>query len=420
MAVKREDKYALAKARRERAVSKAQERQLELMKRADERMAFNQKMGNNVASASNLTSDQQGRLYEATGLDNASNPQEAIKGEIVNTGLSFVQIANALANKAGANDAVARGAGQVLGRMIPYGTGTMDTDKAIDTYSKWGTGNVTKGDVANVALTGAGIKVASTAIKGAVPIARGIKTAGISLPVPVGVGGVPIVRVGGKAIKPATPVREALPLPPVERFMPRGAKPQQVIPGGFAEQAPDLSGMTDNEKAKVLREFLNPETKKVNVNTGEVGNVVGQDELESQLVTLNIRGRLSSRSRKYGKPYDFNADSRAGAIIASREKGTGALSEADKIRIRQEEVNRNITETRRLLEDAKTNYPDEYAAAMDAGGIPAVLDNFEAAHIQTLTSGGRMDWPNIRFIPKEIHKAQGTKPWAGMGQTLVR
>ena len=216
------------------------------------------------------------------------------------------------------------------------------------------------------------------------------------------------------------PIREALPLPPVERFMPRQGAQKQFVSGGFAEQGPDLSGMTDNQKAKVLREFLNPDTKKVNVNTGEVGNVVGQDELESQLVTLNIRGRLSSRSRKYGKPYDFNADSRAGAIISSREKGTGVLSEEDKIRIRQEEVNRNITETRRLLEDAKTNYPDEYDAAMEAGGIPAVLDNFEAAHIQTLTSGGRMDWPNIRFIPKEIHKAQGTKPWAGMGQTLVR
>jgi hypothetical protein len=203
------------------------------------------------------------------------------------------------------------------------------------------------------------------------------------------------------------PIRPALPLP--QRFT------------GEADKVPDLSRKTDNQKIKIIREFLNPDIKKINVNTGAVGSVVGQADLEIQYSNLVLRGRLSKRSRDYGKPYDFNAQSRANTIIANREKEIGKqLSVENKTRIRQQEINRNTTEHRELIEAAAVNFKDEYDEAYNFGGMPEVLRRFEVAHIGTLTSGSRVEWSNVRLVPKTIHSVQGKKPWSSMYTLLVK
>ena len=286
MASKRENKIALAKARRERGIISSQNRILDTIKKEEERMAFNQAMGSNVATAKPLTGAQEGRFYEATGLDNASNPEEAIKGEIINTGLSWVQVANALANKAGGNDIVAQGAGQALGRMIPYGTGTMDTGKAIDTYTKWGTGNVTKGDVANLALSGMGIRTAAKGAKGLIPAARSVKASGIPLPVTVGVGGgAGIIRVGGD--KPAAGAARS-------RFLPSGKEKElnRVAEAraseGFIENkpTPEVVGATRFGGAETSK--LSPEALEERASTA--AEYVSPEELADELSTLENMG----------------------------------------------------------------------------------------------------------------------------------
>jgi len=226
-----------------------------------------------------------------------------------------------------------------------------------------------------------------------------------------------VVNAGANAV---TPMRPASLLPRLKKYETDRTN-QQAIPGRYAEEVPDISGKTDNEKVKTIREFLNPNTKKINVNTGEVGSVVGQADLEIKYSDLVLRGRLSKRSRDYGKPYDFNPQSRANTIIVNREKEIGKqLSVENKTRIKQEEINRNTSQLKELIEAAAVNFKDEYDEAYNLGGIPAVLDRFEVAHIGTLTSGARVEWSNVRLVPKEIHAVQGTKPWANMYTLLVK
>ena len=223
-----------------------------------------------------------------------------------------------------------------------------------------------------------------------------------------------------KAPDAIVPMRGAPLLPRLKKYEANRSN-QQAIPGRYAEEAPDISGKTDNEKIKTIREFLNPDTKKINVNTGEVGSVVGQADLEIKYSDLVLRGRLSKRSRDYGKPYDFNPQTRANTIIVNREKEIGKqLSVENKARIKQEEINRNTTQLKELIEAVAVNFKDEYDEAYNLGGIPAVLDRFEVAHIGTLTSGARVEWSNVRLVPKEIHAVQGTKPWANMYTLLVK
>lgn len=223
-----------------------------------------------------------------------------------------------------------------------------------------------------------------------------------------------------KAARTATmgPVREPRPLPEKPRYI--NDEPVENTSSLPLESGPELTGLTDNQKIDALRIFLNPETKKVNVETGEIGNVIGQRALEEQLFELVLRGRLSRRSRELGKPYDFNADTRAETIIKNREAQTGPLSDENILRIKQEETNRNKREINRILEDAKANFPDEFDAAYAAGGMPEVLRVFQAAHIQPVKRGGRVDWSNIRLIPEEVHKRQkGANPWAAVRQGLI-
>jgi hypothetical protein len=385
MSVKREDKYALAKARRERGVSKSQERQLELLRRADERAAFNEKMGANVATASNLTPDQQGRFYEATGLENASNPQEAIKGEIINTGLSFVQIANALGNIVGADDAVARGAGNVLGRMIPYGTGTTDTNKAIDTYTKWGTGNVTKNDVANLALSNMGVKVAGLGIKGLIPFARSVKVGGIAMPLPIGTDGIGVLKMGGKASTPSVS-RETLYNTEQAALNQKQLDTLSAIDvpatrGGNTGRPTKISGIGKDSKTRTLSYALRAGVEQAK-KAGK--NPTGQQQYAYELGTLiNRTESANKRAKKAGD--------------------TGVLKILDANNELDSVTKKEFT---RLVEDAKKNYPEIWKQQ----GI----EGFDFSHRTSLGTPDTVSnsWSNISLLPRKVNVDQGEAFWS--------
>jgi hypothetical protein len=414
MASKRENKIALAKARRERGIISSQNRILDTIKKEEERMAFNQAMGSNVATAKPLTSAQEGRFYEATGLDNASNPEEAIKGEVLNTGLSFVQVANALANKAGGGDVVARGAGQVLGRMIPYGTGTTDSNKAIDTYTKWGTGNVTKGDVANVALSGMGIRAAGMGVKGLIPAARSVKASGVPIPViGLGVGGgAGIIRVGG-----AKPVA--------------GAARSSLLPSGApryatnAKQEIDRTVKTALQEVEDLQSQLDEAMRSDTVDTNYVSQLMSDmREVRSSIANDVVLNRGGQR------PYGLKRDQEV-ALGLIDERGYPVYNVSDMSR---EEVGMALKKTLQegekrqqlLFKEGKTDKVDPLPDWNDPEYIAYVDDYYNNAvksgnAVRTTGAEGQsVNWASLANDHDTALAAGGSNTYKNLIDTFGR
>ena len=146
-----------------------------------------------------------------------------------------------------------------------------------------------------------------------------------------------------------------------------------------------------------------------------------KQQVEEQLLGLRLHDRLSKRARETGSDFVFSWKDRAAQRVFNKQDRLGRELSLDEItQINKEEQRRNDKEYRRIIEAAKANYPDEYAQAYDSNGVQGVLDMFDLAHIQPLANSGRIEWSNVRLIPRRLHVQQGTQPWKTLGQTLVQ
>lgn len=194
------------------------------------------------ATAKPLTKDQEGVFYESSLGGPFINK---FKDAGVNFGLAYGQVANEVANKAtqglyavtggdpqnAPKDFTAKGLGGILGKLIPGVTGNYQGNavggrpSAEDVISKWLTGGVTKGDVAQV-FTGPTLGIGGKIISN-------VATKGLPIPV-VGLGaggsGSGFVRVGKSKVE-----QEVLDLTddvfdPVKKAADEAAKEVEDIP----------------------------------------------------------------------------------------------------------------------------------------------------------------------------------------------
>lgn len=362
------DKIALAKRRRERAISAAQEKQSNTWKAADERMRFNEVMGSNVASASVPTPDQAGRFYEASGIDQAPSFTEGIKGEIINTYLSFLQGANKLGNlspggpsgfqqrtNAGllGRDWVARGAGKVLGTIIPGITGQYsDSQKAQDIITQWGKGNITKGDVANIILSGPATRAVGISAKAGYKPTKALVES-------VRASGIPIMR---------------------------GTKAGQAT----ATQSNILADLAAAKEAGLVRSKATDSTKAV----GTPGYTAMD---EGKPVGTRAKLKASDQGndlRVYNEVY-LMRDRLRSANERAQKFGAGIINVTSKISRR---------EIRKAIEQARREYPDVW----NAKG----LDGFDLSHITPLEKGGKNAWSNLKLMPTEANLDQSIAPFS--------
>ena len=271
------------------------------------------------ATAKPLTKNQEGVFYESSLGGPFINK---FKDMGVNFGLAYGQVANEVANKAtqglyavtggdpqnAPKDFTAKGLGGILGKLIPGVTGNYEGNavggrpSAEDVISKWLTGGVTKGDVAQV-FTGPTLGVSGK-------ILSNVATKGFPIPV-MGLGaggsGSGFVRVGkSKAEQEVLDIAESIAdeARKVSEFTPyqferavedKGILYNQAVALGQKAVEP-VSESVDKAKY-VLSEnslgFLRDAAKRLSENAGRASTIVTQADLPKGVDILNIQRALA-------------------------------------------------------------------------------------------------------------------------------